>query len=94
VFGEDRIKQFAIKEGDEVRVWFYPDGREYEGRFFGENAAHKVEILKRDGQTIVKEPEGTQTANIQQPTNSQQPQQNAPTGDENGGKEGDDDLPF
>ena len=93
VFGEDRIKQFAIKEGDKVRVWFYPDAHEYEGRFFGENAAHKVEILKRDGQPIVNEQEGAQAANIQQPNNSPQQQNNAPTGDANG-EGGDDGLPF
>lgn len=93
VFGEDRIKQFAIKEGDEVRVWFYPDGHEYEGRFFGENAAHKVEILKRDGQPIVKEPEGAQAAQMPVMPTTPPGQQNAPTGDANG-EGGDDDLPF
>lgn len=93
VFGEDRIKQFAIKEGDEVRVWFYPDGHEYEGRFFGENAAHKVEILKRDGQPIVKEPEGTQAASGQQQADPFPPKVDAQGNPVNDGGQGDD-LPF
>ena len=38
-------------------------------------------------------PENAQAANIQQPTNSPQPQNNATTGDANG-EGGDDDLPF
>jgi hypothetical protein len=38
-------------------------------------------------------PENAQAANIQQPTNSPQPQNNAPTGDANG-EGGDDGLPF
>lgn len=84
VFGEDRIKQFAIKEGDDVRVYYYPDGHEHEGRWFGENAAHKVEILKRDGQPIVQAPTSPEQA--QQPALQQQPQQ------QEGGKA--DDLPF
>ena len=81
VFGEDRIKQFAIKEGDDVRVHYYPDGHEHEGRWFGENDAHKVEILMRDGQPIVQPPTSPETPASQQ---SPQPQSE--------GK--DDDLPF
>jgi hypothetical protein len=81
VFGEDRIKQFAIKEGDDVRVHYYPDGHEHEGRWFGENDAHKVEILMRDGQPIVQPPTSPETPAPQQ---SPKPQ----------GEGKDDDLPF
>ena len=81
VFGEDRIKQFAIKEGDDVRVHYYPDGHEHEGRWFGENDAHKVEILMRDGQQIVQPPTSHET---QAPQQSPQHQ----------GEGKDDDLPF
>lgn len=90
VFGEDRIKQFAIKEGDDVRVHYYPDGHEHEGRWFGENAAHKVEIILRDGQPIAQPPTSPETS-AQTPTTAPQPQG---TGDANkeGGKA--DDLPF
>lgn len=81
VFGEDRIKQFAIKEGDDVRVHYYPDGHEHEGRWFGENDAHKVEILMRDGQTIAQPPTSPET-----PVPQQSPQHQ--------GEGKDDDLPF
>ena len=87
VFGEDRIKQFAIKEGDDVRVHYYPDGHEHEGRWFGENAAHKVEILMRDGQPIAQPPTSLETsaqAPIPEPQQSPQHQ----------GEGKDDDLPF
>lgn len=85
VFGEDRIKSFAIKEGDDVEVAYYPNGHEFDGRWFGENEAVKVDILKRDGQPIVKQSESPeQTAPVPQPT----PQPKA----QEGGK--DDDLPF
>lgn len=81
VFGEDRIKQFAIKEGDDVRVHYYPDGHEHEGRWFGENDAHKVEILMRDGQPIAQPPTSPET-----PAPQQSPQLQ--------GEGKDDDLPF
>ena len=88
VFGEDRIKQFAIKEGDDVRVHYYPDGHEHEGRWFGENAAHKVEILMRDGQPIAQPPTSPETS-AQAP--APQPQGTGDTNPEGGNA---DDLPF
>ena len=89
VFGEDRIKQFAIKEGDDVRVHYYPDGHEHEGRWFGENAAHKVEILMRDGQPIAQPPTSPETS-AQTQTPAPQPQGTGDANQEGGG----DDLPF
>lgn len=93
VFGEDRIKSFAIKEGDDVEVSYYPNGHEFDGRWFGENEAVKVEILKRDGQPIAQPPTS--------PSPSPQTQvagggalgmQGQPPTNQEGGK--DDDLPF
>ena len=86
VFGEDRIKSFAIKEGDDVEVSYYPNGHEFDGRWFGENEAVKVEIQKRDGQLIVKPTESTEHTQpaIQQPAPAPQPQTNNQP----------DDLPF
>ena len=86
VFGEDRIKSFAIKEGDEVEVSYYPNGHEFDGRWFGENEAVKVDILKRDGQPIVQPPTS--------PENQDQPA--AQPGDQPQTQEGGnaDDLPF
>lgn len=90
VFGEERIKQFAIQKGDDVKVHFYPNGHEYEGRFYGENEAHKVEILKRDGQPIAQPAQ-----KVQQPAPAPQLQKPAPFPEPNqGGCENGDDLPF
>lgn len=86
VFGEDRIKQFAIKEGDEVEVAYYPNGHEFDGRWFGENEAVKVDILKRDGQPIVKPTENPEQAQpATPPVDSPQNQEGGPSND---------DLPF
>jgi len=89
VFGEDRIKQFAIKEGDDVRVYYYPDAHEYDGKWFGENSAHKVEILKRDGQPIATPQQDGgigATPSAETPSPTPQPQ------NQEGGNA--DDLPF
>lgn len=48
VFGEDRIKNFALKQGEEdVTVSFEIDAHEYNGRWFNEVRAYNV---KRAGQ--------------------------------------------
>ena len=83
VFGEDRIKSFAIKEGDEVEVSYYPNGHEFDGRWFGENEAVKVDILKRDGQPIVKPTESPEQTPAPQPAPQPQNQEG-----------GHNDLPF
>lgn len=43
VFGEERIKQFAIQIGEEVTVSFDLDAREYQGRWYNSIKAWKVE---------------------------------------------------
>ena len=45
VFGEDKIKQFNIKKGDQIGVHFNIDAREWEGRYFNSISAWKVETL-------------------------------------------------
>ena len=48
VFGEDRIKNFALKQGEEdVTVSFEIDAHEYDGRWFNEVRAYNA---KRAGQ--------------------------------------------
>ena len=42
VFGEDRIKNFAIQQGQEVKVSFEIDAHEYNGRWFNEVRAWNV----------------------------------------------------
>ena len=43
VFGEDKIKQFAINPGDEVTVSFDINAREYQGRWYNDIRAWKVD---------------------------------------------------
>lgn len=43
VFGEDKISLFNIQEGQEVKVSFDIDAREYQGRWFNTIRAWKVE---------------------------------------------------
>ena len=43
VFGEERIKQFNIKQGDDITVSFDIDAHEYNGRWFNQIRAFNVE---------------------------------------------------
>lgn len=43
VFGEERIKQFNIKQGEELTVRFDIDAHEYQGRYFNQIRAFNVE---------------------------------------------------
>lgn len=42
LFGEDRIKQFAIQQGEDLTVQFDIDAREYNGRWFNDIRAYNV----------------------------------------------------
>ena len=43
IFGEDRIKQFNIQQGEELTVRFDFDAHEYNGRWFNQIRAFNVE---------------------------------------------------
>jgi hypothetical protein len=43
IFGSDKIAQTAIKEGEELTVHFDIDSREYQGRWFTNISAWKIE---------------------------------------------------
>lgn len=43
VFGEDRINQFNIQEGQELRVSFDVDAHEYQGRWYNQLRAWRVD---------------------------------------------------
>lgn len=43
IFGSDRIDQAAIQAGEELTVYFDIDSREYQGRWFTNISAWKVE---------------------------------------------------
>ena len=42
LFGEDRIKQFAIQQGEDLTIQFDIDAHEYNGRWFNEVRAWDV----------------------------------------------------
>jgi len=97
IFGEDRIKQFAIQAGEQnLTVQFDIDAHEYNGRWFNEIRAYN--ILR--GQQVAAQPTTqAQTASAPAPTaqpglfpeqNGQSP---APTGEQPQG-DNPDDLPF
>lgn len=80
VFGEDKINQFAIKQGEELKVSFDIDAHEYNGRWFNNIRAWEVQ---RMGNTNVQPTQPT-TANSQ-------PVQQQPVSQQQGQS---DDLPF
>ena len=69
VFGEERIKQFNIKQGEELTVRFDIDAHEYQGRYFNQIRAFNVE---KSGQQTTQQPTPQPTANV---ANTQAPQQ-------------------
>ena len=69
VFGEERIKQFNIKQGEELTVRFDIDAHEYQGRYFNQIRAFNVE---KSGQQTTQQPIPQQTENV---ANTQAPQQ-------------------
>lgn len=42
IFGEDRIKQFNIQNGEDLTVQFDIDAREYQGRWFNDIRAYNI----------------------------------------------------
>lgn len=98
VFGEERINNMNIQEGQDLRVSFDIDAREYQGRWFNSIRAWKVEpagaaapVAATPGVTL-----GVAAAPSQDPFNSSAPQVTPPFGNPDGGEgEGStDDLPF
>ena len=69
VFGEERIKQFNIKQGEELTVSFDFDAHEYNGRWFNSVRAFNVE---KSGQQTTQQPTPQPTANV---VNTQEQQQ-------------------
>ena len=69
VFGEERIKQFNIKHGEELTVRFDFDAHEYNGRWFNQIRAFNVE---KSGQQTTQQPTTHPTANVANPQSPQQ----------------------
>ena len=69
VFGEERIKQFNIKQGEELTVSFDFDAHEYNGRWFNQIRAFNV---AKSGRQTIQQPTPQPTDNV---ANTQSPQQ-------------------
>ena len=99
IFGEDRIKQFAIQQGEQnVTVQFDIDAHEYNGRWFNEIRAYNV--IRANQQAAAPAPAATQAPQQTDMFGGQQPQAAAPAPAQNpfpsAQEQGDnpDDLPF
>jgi hypothetical protein len=53
VFGEDKISQFNIQIGDELKLFFDVDAREYNGRWYNSFKAWKVEKINESPLQVV-----------------------------------------
>lgn len=87
IFGEDRIKQFNLRQGEQqVTVQFDIDAHEYQGRWFNEIRAYNV-LRAQQPQAAAAPPYQPQPAQQAAPFPPQQPAQD-------GYQQGKDDLPF
>lgn len=84
VFGIERLAQFAIKEGEELRVSVDIDAHEYNGRWFNDISAWKVERIDATAQAA---------GNVQPQTQAQSVQPKAPVAQQDSSDPADD-LPF
>ena len=77
IFGEDRIKQFAIQQGEQnVTVQFDIDAHEYNGRWFNEIRAYN--FIRANQQAAAPAPAATQAPQQADMFGGQQPQAAAP----------------
>lgn len=80
VFGEERIKQFALRKDEEVTIQFDVDANEYNGRWYNRITAYNV---IRSGE-----------AQPQQQQVDMQPQQNVAPAPQPQQAQSEEDLPF
>lgn len=93
MYGEDKIKNLNIKEGEEVTVSFDIDAHEYNGRWYNTLSAWNV----TRGDAGAPQPQQQQTAAAPQQQAAPAPQQPGDASSasvRNGGNDVNDDLPF
>ena len=80
VFGEDKIKQYNIQLGDEINVFFDINAREYQGKYYNDIRAWRVDKVDPN-QPVQPIPSAGSLATPQptQQTAQQPPFQQAPT---------------
>lgn len=66
LFGEDRIRQYEPKVGDEVKVRYHVEAREYNGRYYNEVRCDGIErvgaVAAQPQPAVNSEPQPTPTA--------------------------------
>ena len=86
----ENIEKYNLAENDKIKVRISLGCREYpqgSGKYFNDIRTGDITIIQKANV------EAADDANVKQPNNNPQPQQNAATGGENQGGD-DDDLPF
>lgn len=74
VFGADRIQEADLKEGEEVKIRYHVDAREYNGRWFNDVRFDGIEHIHRvNEQTSQAEPASTDKSEEQAATQSEEP---------------------
>jgi len=94
VFGEDKISQFNIKEGETMMVSFDINAREYNGRWYNDIRAWKVDRNLGNMPTGAAPQQQFAPQQFSAPANQQQPQAPAQTQDFGSSADNGDDLPF
>ncbi len=83
VFGDEKINQFNIQAGEELKIHFDVDAREWNGRWFNSLRAWRVERMPAAG-TVPGEPQGVDApaAPAGMPQATAAPAETAPESDE------------
>lgn len=88
VLGEEKIKEFNIRLGEELKVYFDINAREYNGRYFNDVRAWEVE---RPNAAQTMQPAPQQSAFVDPFAQQQAQQQQAPAQQQG---QANDNLPF
>lgn len=100
IFGEDRIRQFNIQNGEDVTVQFDIDAHEYNGRWFNDVRAYNIirgQVPQAPAAPFPPQPDQQATTTSFPPQQSAQPQAQAnpfPPTPEATAEGSADDLPF
>lgn len=92
VFGKDRIEQYNLQEGDEVKIRFHVEANEYNGRWYNDTRVDGVTFVgaseaKNHPQTAQNDATTAQSAAVAQPTTTKEKEPQKP-------QDADDDLTF
>ena len=92
VFGKDRIEQYNLQEGDEVKIRFHVEANEYNGRWYNDTRVDGVTFVgasesKNHPQTAQSDATAAQSDAVEQPTTPKEKEPQKPQNTDDG-------LPF